>query len=80
MCYRLRETGLSMRMKGAHFQLILSLYAKIIDCEGGEVIVLQDGAAQMIVVQSEIPENLWCARCKSLSKRAQELKKRWLIG
>lgn len=56
----------------------MRMMAKIAECEGGEVNIIDDDtSADGLYIKSNIPEKHWCDRCKELHTRVKELKERW---
>lgn len=64
-------------MNGVHFQMLVGLYGKIVDCEGGSVFTSQDGAYKLLYLETSIEEKFWCSRCKLLMLRAEEMRQKW---
>lgn len=64
----------------AKFYFLVLWMLKIVECEGGEVEVYEEGGKQRARLRSVIPAKNWCERCNSLMKRVAEMQDRWNPG
>lgn len=66
------------KVSETRFLFLVLWMQKIIECEGGEVIMFTDKDVKKALIKSDIPSKHWCKRCNSLVLRIAEMQERWM--